>query len=187
METAACLSVKEAVTRPWLAPEPAPEIVVEKNSGQRKACLLYTSLSDSDVGYDAQIMLLCNSIEDKTDATACPDMKAWKAMLIQEKFDAVCEAVADYLSRLARCNRMHVQWLNMFRDEFLQMICEVLQTIGISAAEILSEPLAGEEFDRAAANVQVMIGWTTQVLNNISEFVATEKADTCLLYTSRCV
>ncbi len=135
-------------------------------------------LSDSDVGYDAQIVLLGHSTKDKEAAITYPDMKVWETMLIQENWETVRVSVAEYLSGLARSNRINVQWLNVFRDEFLKMICEVLQALGVPASKILSEPLGGEEFDRAVSNVQIMIGWIGRILDNLSKFIATEKTDT---------
>lgn len=142
-------------------------------------------LSESDVGYDAKILCLCNSMDSKEEATACPDMKVWKTMLAQEQWDAVREDMAEYLVCLAQCNRINVQWLKTFRDEFLKMICEVFQILGIPAAKILSEPLAGEEFNRSVSNVQIMIGWIGRILDNLSSFMVTEKADTVVKRTQK--
>jgi two-component system response regulator YesN len=136
-------------------------------------------LADSDVGYASQLVWLGDvSEKEPSDRPEFPTMQNWKLMLIQEKWDAVKNEISSSLYCLAEQGSIDVRWMSAFRDSFLQMVCEVMQVHGIPAPQILSTPLSGEEFERAASNLQIMTGWCGQILDRIAEFNTTEKADT---------
>lgn len=133
-------------------------------------------ISEEDVGYSSRVVQL--ETPNHKQLAQHPEMSQWRVLLEQGRCMEVLEGVSGVILRLAREDRLDAQWLSRFRDDFLLEIYRALQIHGIPAEKVLTEQLAGEEFNRSVSSVQQFHGWLQVILGNMAEFLETETPDT---------
>lgn len=131
---------------------------------------------DEDVGYHSRVVQL--TIPERRRLAQMPDMSRWRGLLAQGRFSEVLEEVSEFVTNVAKEDLMDVQWLSHFRDDFLPEIYRALQIHGIPADKVMTDQLAGEEFQRSVSSVRQFLGWLRVVLGNMTEFLETERPDT---------
>lgn len=133
-------------------------------------------LSERDVGYAGQIVPL---EEPGTLMPApAPDMVGWRALMENNRYEAVLSLVSGYITKLAEHTQLDTGWLYRFRDDFLLETYHAIQFHGIPAELILTAQLVGEEFSRCCSSIPQLLGWVEGVLNNFTSFVREQQADT---------
>ena len=133
-------------------------------------------LSAGDVGFRTGVVHMGQPA--RRDGAPMPDMQLLSTLLETCRFREMEACVAEYVLPLARRDLIGTQWLVQLRDELLQVIYGALQHHGIPAERILSEELMGENFQRSASAVQLLLGWVHEVLGRMERFLESERADT---------
>lgn len=133
-------------------------------------------ISEEDVGYSSRVVQLETS--NHRQLAQLPEMSQWRVLLEQGRCTEVQEGISSFIMRLASEDLLDAQWLSRFRDDFLLEIYRALQIHGIPAEKIMTEQLAGEEFNRSVSSVKQFQGWLQVILGNMAEFLETETPDT---------
>ncbi|MBQ9269039.1 MAG: helix-turn-helix transcriptional regulator [Oscillospiraceae bacterium] len=134
------------------------------------------ALSAGDVGFQPGVVHMGAQIP--RDAPPLPDMQLLGALLEQGRFREAGARIDEYVLPLARSDRIGTGWLMHLRDELLQAIYTALQFHGIPAELVLTEQRMGEDFQRSATTVLLLLAWVRAILERMEEFLESEQADT---------
>lgn len=124
----------------------------------------------NNVAYSNRVFLL-SGVPCPSSPIALPDMGIWVAMLQTGKFLQVMRETDEFVDRLLKQERMDAPLLRQFYQDFQQMLYHALQTKGIQAHQLFSDPDSLELAADAVRSVTGFRKWMRHAVGKSMDYV----------------
>ena len=125
----------------------------------------------NNVAYNNRVFLLSRP-QAYSSHYKSADMKLWSVMLKEDKFDEVWTEAKQYLEGVEK-EKLNVDFLNRFYQDFQQMMHYILQTKGIHAHQLFSDSQSKELDTNAIRSVTYLMEWIRHIVTKSKEYVLT--------------
>ncbi|KRF04150.1 AraC family transcriptional regulator [Paenibacillus sp. Soil766] len=124
----------------------------------------------SNVAYNNKVFHISN-FQVQFTHHELPNMGLWAVMLKEGEFSKVLQEAITYLEQKVQQDRLDANLLQLFYQDFQQMMYVALQNKGIQAHQLFSDPISLNFTETATRSVTNLLSWMNHTMSRAVEFL----------------
>ncbi|MGG1553736.1 helix-turn-helix domain-containing protein [Paenibacillus ferrarius] len=125
-----------------------------------------------NVAYNNKVFQVAN-YQVESSHHELPNMELWAVMLKEGEFVKVLQEATTYLEHKVKQDRLDANLLQLFYQDFQQMMYVALQNKGIQAHQLFSDSVSLTFTETATRSVTNLIAWMNHTIGRAVEFLST--------------